>query len=101
MNRREDVYPKSILDTILKSKSGKSFTTAALQWGRDKEKVALQQYMDSHSPPECSVMECGLIINPKWPWLGVSADGLLIENGKVVGGMEIKCPYSKKRQISD
>ena len=52
MNRRQDVYPKSILDTIQKSKSGKVLNTASLQCGKDK--VALSQYMESHSPHEFS-----------------------------------------------
>eukprot|EP00112_Aurelia_sp_Birch-Aquarium-sp1_P024601 Seg784.12 transcript_id=Seg784.12/GoldUCD/mRNA.D3Y31 product="hypothetical protein" protein_id=Seg784.12/GoldUCD/D3Y31 len=43
------------------------------------------------------VMECGLIINPRWPWLGASPDGVLIDAGKVAGGIEIKCPFSKKK----
>lgn len=90
------MYPKSILETIQKSKSGKVLNTASLQCGKDK--VALSQYMESHSPPEFSVMACGIIINPKLPWLGASPDGLLIENGKVFGGIEIKCPYSKREK---
>ena len=38
---------------------------------------------------------CGLIINPKWPWLGVSADRVLEVNGNL-RAIEVKCPFSKK-----
>ena len=94
INRRKAMEPKSLLGTI--QKTGKAICTPALKWGRDKEKVALQQYLESHCDPRMKVMECGLIINPRWPWLGASPDGLLIDTGKVAGGIEIKCPFSKK-----
>eukprot|EP00112_Aurelia_sp_Birch-Aquarium-sp1_P003430 Seg1383.7 transcript_id=Seg1383.7/GoldUCD/mRNA.D3Y31 product="hypothetical protein" protein_id=Seg1383.7/GoldUCD/D3Y31 len=94
INRRKTVQPKSLLDTI--QKTGQTMCTPALKWGRDKEKIALQQYLKSHCDPRMKVMECGLIINPRWPWLGASPDGVLIDAGKVAGGIEIKCPFSKK-----
>eukprot|EP00112_Aurelia_sp_Birch-Aquarium-sp1_P025768 Seg8764.1 transcript_id=Seg8764.1/GoldUCD/mRNA.D3Y31 product="hypothetical protein" protein_id=Seg8764.1/GoldUCD/D3Y31 len=94
IKRKKTVQPKSLLDTI--QKTGQTMCTPALKWGRDKEKIALQQYLESHCDPRMKVMECGLIINPRWPWLGASPDGVLIDAGKVAGGIEIKCPFSKK-----
>ena len=94
INRSKSIQPKSLLDMI--QKSGKTICTPALQWGRDKEKVALKQYLESYCDPKMKIMECGLIINPRWPWLGASPDGLLIDTDRVAGGIEIKCPFSKK-----
>jgi hypothetical protein len=40
---------------------------------------------------------CGLVVNPKWPWLGASQDSLakdLNEQNKY-GAMEVKCPASE------
>ena len=39
------------------------------------------------------------MINPKWPWLGASPDGLIAQNGELLGGIEIKCPYSKRHML--
>ena len=41
-----------------------------------------------------SVTKCGFIINPKWPWLGTSPDGILFTD-KIIA-IKINCPYSKK-----
>ena len=40
---------------------------------------------------------CGLVVNPKWPWLGASPDGLIYDNAEVslYGAVEVKCPASK------
>jgi len=40
--------------------------------------------------------ETGMLISDEIPSFGFSPDGIFEENGKVVGGLEIKCPDSKK-----
>jgi len=40
------------------------------------------------------VEQVGFIVNPKWPWLGASPDGI-ISSKKTI---EIKCPYSKRNE---
>ena len=37
------------------------------------------------------VSNSGLVINPKWPWLACSPDGLLEQKA-----VEVKCPYTFK-----
>ena len=39
----------------------------------------------------------GLVINPKWPWLGCSPDALILDAKEkyVYGAEEMKCPASK------
>lgn len=68
---------------------------------RKRKSKALQEYQTrnlsgSHSSVE--IIEAGLVINPKWPWLGGSPDGIVTENGIPIGCIEIKCPYSKRTQ---
>ena len=33
----------------------------------------------------------------RWPWLGASPDGLVMHGEKLVGGLEIKCRYTKRK----
>jgi putative phage-type endonuclease len=41
-------------------------------------------------------VETGMLISDDLPEFGFSPDGVFFENGKIVGGLEIKCPDSKK-----
>ncbi|CAB3989579.1 Transposon Tf2-6 poly [Paramuricea clavata] len=38
----------------------------------------------------------GLVLSPKWPWLGCSPDGVVVKGGVPVGCVKIKCPYASK-----
>ena len=95
IKRRQPIFPKSILDQIQKTKVGRTVNAPSLQWGIDKEETVLAKYKENMTKP-LQVISCGLMINPKWPWLGASPDGLVIHGEKLSGGLEIKCPYSKK-----
>ena len=57
--------------------------------------MALQCYEEQMSSG-CFIIDSGLVINPRWPWLGASPDGLVLQDGETVGAVEIKCPYSKR-----
>lgn len=46
---------------------------------------------ESHA--DMSVVECGLVINPEWPHLGASPDGIVQCTCCGKGVLEIKCPY--------
>lgn len=39
----------------------------------------------------------GLLVNPKYPYLGASIDGLVICEDCGTGLIEVKCPYSSER----
>ena len=67
--------------------SGKKINTEACNWGIEKEVIACQKYEEEF---KTMVTKCGLFINPKWPWLGCSPDGI-VSKQKVI---EIKCPLS-------
>ena len=96
LNRREKIFPKSIIEKIRKTREGKKVHAASLEWGIEQEKVALDIYQKNHCQSDLQVIESGLIINPQWPWLGASPNGLLVTGGRAVGGIETKCPFSKK-----
>ena len=69
----------------------KIYKSEACQWGLNKESVAIRLYEEALN---VNVESCCLIINPKWPWLGASADGVLEVNGNL-RAIEVKCPFSK------
>eukprot|EP00794_Sanderia_malayensis_P004347 gene4347-4926_t len=94
--RRKNIHPKSIIDAVIKKNSSRKVNPPSIQWGLDKEKVALQQYVNERLEKNQQIMNAGLIINPTWPWLGASPDGIVMEAGKIVGAIEIKCPFTKK-----
>ncbi len=48
------------------------------------------------------VVDCGLVVNPKWPWIGCSPDGVILDNSdSVVGCIEVKCPYGKRDETNE
>ena len=76
------------------------FTNENYKWGNDNEQNALikyQEHMEKHSRKVGLCYSCGLVVNPKWPWLGASPDSLakdLNEQNKY-GAVEVKCPASE------
>ena len=82
MNRIKIKHPTSILKQLLEHKI---FKSKACDWGKVNEKAAVTLYESSNN---VKVTTCGLVINPRWPWLGCSPDGLLDDRT-----IEIKCPY--------
>ena len=69
----------------------------AIRWGIDHEEVARKAYMylelanENHANLQYSAS--GLHINPKFPHLGASPDGLISCDCCGEGLLEIKCPY--------
>ncbi len=71
------------------------FTSKATSWGCKHEKSARDVYekemISRHST--FSVVDSGLVLNPKWPHLGASPDGTVECACCTKGVVEIKCPY--------
>ncbi|XP_035222774.1 uncharacterized protein LOC118195559 [Stegodyphus dumicola] len=65
-------------------------STKALKYGLANEAVALNQYKEKHMGK--NIRRCGLFIDPKYPFLCTSPDGLIDEDGL----LEIKCPYTAR-----
>ena len=75
---------------------GGNVTSAAIVWGIQNEKVAVQEFKQKVSPSHTSfeLKFTGLHVNPKFPHLGASPDGLVSCECCGEGLLEIKCPYS-------
>ena len=98
INRRKSVHPTSLLKSITeKTMPNTSRMPASLKWGLDNEKNAPEKYLECLEKKEnVEIKNIGLVVSPKWPFLGCSPDGIVLENGVPIGCIEIKWPYSKK-----
>lgn len=67
--------------------------TPAIQRGRDMEPFAIKR---SGEEMGIEYDSCGMIICDEIEGFGMSPDGIYEIDGKVVGGIETKCPSSKK-----
>ncbi|XP_065067596.1 uncharacterized protein LOC135693138 [Rhopilema esculentum] len=95
LNRRPNNYPSSLIKAVLdKNKYCLESMPAPLRWGINNENTAIAKYSEHN--PELEVKKCGFIISPKWPWLGGTPDGIIFDNDCPVGGLEVKCPFSKR-----
>ena len=74
------------------------FKTQATSWGLEHEKTALKEYcaktQRSHS---CfTLSESGLVVNPLYPHLGATPDGVVQCACCGKGVVEVKCPFKCK-----
>ena len=69
----------------------------ACEYGKKNEVNAKEAYVKklTHQGVSVHVHDCGLIINPNFPFLGASPDGKVCKDG-VCGIIEVKCPFSAK-----
>lgn len=82
-NKNWDVKIKNYL-------TKKNVTTAAMKHGILMEPVAFERYRVQTGS---NIQKIGLIVNPEYPWLGCSPDGIDIDNMKII---EIKSPAKGK-----
>ena len=68
-------------------------TTGAMMHGILMEPVALDAYRMQTGR---DAREIGFCIHDEHEWLAISPDALVYEDGVPIGGVEIKCPSSKK-----
>jgi len=75
-----------------------SFSSKQTDWGTKKEKCAKELYCQEIGPnhENFAVSDVGFVINPKWPHLGASPDGVVSCTCHGRGVIEVKCPYSHK-----
>ena len=90
---------QSLIKTIVYPESYK-FTSKATSWGCRHEKTARNFYskkmMENH--PMFNVRDSGLTLNPKWPYLGASPDGIVTCECCSKGVVEIKCPFCHRNE---
>ena len=78
-----------------------AFSSKQTDWGQKHEKVAREQYLKSQRPRHANILEVtdsGIVINPKWPFIGASPDGIVDCYCCGKGVLEIKCPYSHRHE---
>ncbi len=73
------------------------FTTSATAYGCRHEKSAKQYYL-SNIRHKHQLHESGLVINPKWGYIGATPDGKVECQCCGKGIIEIKCPYCQQRR---
>jgi putative phage-type endonuclease len=78
-------YMVRLLAERLIGEAGESFTNAAMQWGVDQEQFAAIAY---EAKTNVLTDKTGFWLHPDIPWVGVSPDRLVGDDGLV----EIKCP---------
>lgn len=73
--------------------------SASLSWGLENEEKVRQLYVEMMSSmhAEFEVETTGLHVNPKYPYLGASPDGLVTCACCGNGLLEVKCPYSVRQ----
>ena len=95
VKRKPDTPP----DNLVKYLRGyaKVPETKAMLWGRKMESKAIKAYSQEHMKTCGQVIEVkskGLVVSPKFPFLGASVDGILdCQKCGSTGIVEIKCPY--------
>jgi len=67
--------------------------TAAVERGKEMEPIALRKYQELSG---LRFDTTGMIVSDKIANFGMSPDAVYRDNGVIVGGVEIKCPSSKK-----
>lgn len=70
---------------------------ASLQWGLDNEEKVIIKHRDEISKEDnVEIKLSGLVVSPRWPWLGCSPDGIIVNKDTCipVGCIEAKCHYS-------
>ena len=68
-------------------------TSAAMAHGIEMEPVAMRAVIEKTG---IEFTNTGLLLSDDIPHFSISPDGIYEENGVIVGGLEIKCPNSKK-----
>lgn len=74
-------------------------TVRSIQYGRKYESVAVEHYAKKHTE-KCKIVQIesrGFLVNPKYPYLRASIDGLVICEDCGTGLIEVKCPYGSER----
>ena len=96
--RKESTHPDLLLKRIMGYEQNDLSYIPAINWGIQNENSAREQYTTvmstRHNAFTCSLT--GLWINPLYPHMGVSPDGITDCQCCGEGILEIKCPHSAR-----
>ena len=77
-----------------------SFSSKETEWGQKQEKSARDLYFKKQRlcHEELTIVDSGLVINPQWPFMAASPDGVIncTYNEEGRGVLETKCPYTHR-----
>ncbi|XP_026064445.1 uncharacterized protein LOC113047301 [Carassius auratus] len=83
--------------TVIKKVCNPQHTVSTVQtrWGIEHEMDAQKTYLHTRAPHHTNlkVEKCGFIINPRFPEVGASPDGLTMCDCCGKGCLEVKCPF--------
>ncbi|XP_041376830.1 uncharacterized protein LOC121389299 [Gigantopelta aegis] len=90
---KQTTSPENLIGTLFGYNG--DVNTASVRWGQSHEAAALRVYTKKLNRKHCDleVTKCGLNVNPKYPHLGSSPDGLVSCSCHDKGLVEIKCPF--------
>ena len=89
---------RSLIKEMMETKVHAHTEVLSLKWGIENEQNVREQYFgqikDDHTELSCTLS--GLCVNPKYPHLGATPDGIVKCDCCGNGLIEIKCPYKHK-----
>jgi len=98
--RTNHIQPSVSLIKVICYPKQRKFTSHACQYGCKHEDIARTAYIEkiqSHHE-NFIVIQCGLILDPEFPFMGVTPDGLVYCKCCEDRVLEIKCPFSCKNK---
>lgn len=105
VNGRSKAPPLSYLAAV--TGEGPKVQTRAMSWGIEKEAEVVRRYQKLKTAAlgrAVSVLDCGLFIDGRRPWLAASPDGIVVDGdtGRRLLCLEVKCPYKhRNRSVED
>jgi hypothetical protein len=77
-----------------------SANVPSLKWGRENEIIARMEYLKQAESDHVNFEFCnsGLRINPLYPYLGATPDGVITCDCCGTGVIEIKCPFKFREE---
>jgi len=99
ISHKPTILPEKLVLSILQPTD---FSSVAMRYGIDHEKVALEAYVafqQKNDHPDLLVSPSGFIINPKYCFLSASPDGAVYNpssTNELFGFFEIECPCAMR-----
>ena len=77
-----------------------NFSSKETDWGQKHEKTARDQYFRQQKSQHehLEITDSGLVINPRWPFIAASPDGVINCDCHGKGVLEIKCPFTHRHE---
>jgi len=100
---RSSTAPDSFIKQLL---SNQELSTPAVHWGKCKEPVALQRYIDlqlTSGHNGLVPVKAGFVISEDFPFLGATPDACVHDPSRTdqYGLVEIKCPYKYRDMLPE